>query len=421
MIEQFIEKQKNKRYISDKESENIHRIIKKYIENIDSDSYILDIELIPKQMDECRRVFKTNKELKVFLQYINFLMQETIEVKISSCNYIVSDIIENQYNYKYLKKIDISKYFDTIDRSLLNSILTIKLNNEKELIIKVIQNVFCAMDTSNEMLLDKKFNNSRNKQSSLINVGKGIPQGLPISNILSILYLDDIDSNKEIVYKYIDDIFVLSNNKADNTIIKGLKDKKLKINMKKYELIHLKSENEEFKVLGYLFQTSKKNALIVSPSMESYNRQFKILRDIKRQYVSNKNKKEYLRYKVELQIVGYVNEHKNFGWVNYFQSINDLSYLKHLDNWVIKNLEELRVRKTYLRAYHSIRNSSNEKNLRYLTKHTSNLELSPIEKKEILNSYYGHELDIMENIEEKFDMLHFKEVEKMEENFGKSS
>lgn len=95
---------------------------------------------------------------------------------------IKNDIKHDKYLYYF--RTDIQGFYDSIDRSKLLKLLSQKIENDLiiELIDKAVQN---------ETLPNNESKKNRIKYFRK----KGVPQGLPISNILSHIYLLDLDSN----------------------------------------------------------------------------------------------------------------------------------------------------------------------------------------------------------------------------------
>lgn len=113
------------------------------------------------------------------------------------------DILLRKYINKYgsdgyVLKIDIKKFFDSIDRTILKQMLSCKL----EVSEPIMNLIFYCIDTSS----------STNKG---LNLGAEVPQ------VLSIFYLSQLDnyvkSVKSIKYygRYMDDIFIISNSKEE--------------------------------------------------------------------------------------------------------------------------------------------------------------------------------------------------------------
>ena len=129
----------------------------------------------------------------------------------------------------YIMLIDIKKYFDNIDHSILKDIVGERIKNEpdniKELVNKIID-----------------FGSSTNKG---LNIGSEAPQ------ILAVYYLNIVDTFVKIVKhvkyygRYMDDMFVISDNKNElKSLLDGIRSQlsklKLEINEKKTHIIKLK-------------------------------------------------------------------------------------------------------------------------------------------------------------------------------------
>ena len=122
----------------------------------------------------------------------------------------------------YILKVDIKKFFESIDHTVIKQMLSIKLKDISDDIISLI---FYFIDTSS-------------------NTDKGLNLGAEIPQILAIFYLHKVDNYvktvKGIKYygRYMDDIFLISNSKKElKEVLDGIKlhllRLKLELNEKK--------------------------------------------------------------------------------------------------------------------------------------------------------------------------------------------
>lgn len=210
--------------------------------------------------------------------------------------------------------LDFSKFFDTLDHQLLKDSWAKIINSP--LLPADHFNVFKSLTRSsmvNKVALYKKFsispNNPKNgrsrictarefrdvvRKSGLINTNKkacGIPQGSPISALLSNIYMFDFDVEmKRYVrihggeyYRYCDDmLFIVPTGLRDKVAgfaQENIKDLKVSINTKKTELRSFRFEDGILKsdrMLQYLgFMFDGENVYIRSSSLARYSEKMK--------------------------------------------------------------------------------------------------------------------------------------------------
>lgn len=199
-----------------------------------------------------------------------------------------------KYDNFYVLKLDISKYFYTIDHEILKSMLKDKLTEEEYNFINII------IDSTNseyvnktiEYIKEKYLEKYPNKQKEIDNLpkyayGKGLPIGNMTSQFLSIFYLYELDhyivNNLHIKHyvRYMDDFVLIHHDRhvlenAKKEIEQILNDKyKLKLNIKKSKIVNVK---QGFTFLGYNFKVINKKT-VVKITSSSYA---KIKKKIKR-------------------------------------------------------------------------------------------------------------------------------------------
>jgi len=230
--------------------------------------------------------------------------------------------MKTKYQKFYILKIDISKYFYSIDHQVLKGMLIKDLDkNEFEVIAQII-------DSTNEGYVNEVIKNIINKNNidlPLYDYGKGLPIGNMTSQFLSIYYLNELDHyiihNLKLKYyvRYMDDFIIMCENKeklkqAKMNIEKLLLDKyKLRINKKKTEIVHCK---EGFGFLGYSFKV-KDNKTIIKIRKSNLD---KVKNRIKKVKYDFKHKK-IDEYKAFCSIMTYTNSYK------YCSNIKVLKYI----------------------------------------------------------------------------------------------
>lgn len=212
--------------------------------------------------------------------------------------------IENMKKYKefYILKIDISKYFYSIDHDVLKNMIKPYLNEEE------IYYMNKVIDSTNNKYINETINKLKEyelmyntkrreeiKNIPLYAKGKGLPIGNLTSQFLAIYYLNELDHY--IIHdvklpkyiRYMDDFIIFSNDKEKlkKSLIKIeniLKTKyKLKLNIKKTKLHNSKNG---FTFLGYRFRVID-NKTIINLCSSTKNRIRKRVKEIKYLYFNN--------------------------------------------------------------------------------------------------------------------------------------
>jgi len=191
--------------------------------------------------------------------------------------------LNKKYDEFYILKIDISKYFYSIDHNILKSMLYDLDEIEYKLVNTIIDStnstyINSVIDNlvSNELKYTNRF--SEVKEIPSYENGKGLPIGNLSSQFLAIYYLSNLDHfiihNLGIKYmiRYMDDYILVHNDK--NYLMKCLDiierklecEYKLKINKKKSKIYSIK---DGFTFLGYKFKVIN-NKTIISISNKTY-------------------------------------------------------------------------------------------------------------------------------------------------------
>ena len=171
-----------------------------------------------------------------------------------------------KYDNFYVLKMDISKYFYSIDHEVLKKLMADKLDTyEYDIISKII-------DSTNKNYINETINKvKKNNDIPLYEYNKGLPIGNMTSQFLSIYYLYKLDhfivNDLHLKYyvRYMDDFIVLDNDikklkEAKKIITDKLeKEYKLKINEKKTWINNIKYG---FNFLGYTYKVIDKKTII---------------------------------------------------------------------------------------------------------------------------------------------------------------
>ena len=209
-----------------------------------------------------RKGMGTDYAIKLMLKYINTL--------------------KRKYKNVYVLKLDISKYFYTIDHTVLKELLK---NNLNAFDYEVISNIIDSTNKEYVNTIIKKYIDKNNVDIPLYQYGKGLPIGNMTSQFLSIYYLYKLDHfivhdlHLKYYVRYMDDFLIFSN---DLEYLKECKDKiidilekeyKLKINKKKTWICNIE---DGFSFLGYTYK--KKRLRIKRSNIEKVKKRVKKLR-----------------------------------------------------------------------------------------------------------------------------------------------
>ena len=223
-----------------------------------------------------------------------------------------SDITDG---YKYAVDMDLEKFFDTVNQSKLIEILSRTLKDGR--VISLIHKYLNA-----GVIVRNKFENTE----------VGVPQGGPLSPLLSNVMLNELDKELEKrghrFARYADDMVILSKSKrsADRTlmnIIPYIEEKLfLKVNREKTVVAYIR----KIKFLGYSFyENGKGGRLRIHPKSITK------MKERVKAFTSRSNGWGDTRRKETLK--QYIT-----GWVNYFKLADMKSLLLQIDEWYRRRL-----------------------------------------------------------------------------------
>ena len=184
---------------------------------------------------------------------------------------------------------------------------------------------------------------------------KGIPQGLSISNILSSIYIGEIDllfnnfSEFELYYyRYVDDILIITNNNNLGKINEFIKHQLQTLDLTCHdennsEKVYLGKASEKFDYLGYSFhfpkvtikQSSIDKFISSIASMFSDYSHNKSSRLSRHKHLTSEKLQEVFILELNEKITGAIDGYRRYGWIFYFNAINDLSIFYRIDNIII--------------------------------------------------------------------------------------
>lgn len=252
-------------------------------------------------------------------------------------------------------RIDIKNFYPTVDHSILMRVLR-RTTRKKQLLTLIERSIETATGTGST-------------KSEI-----GIPQGLSISNILSSIYLSEIDDYfdglKDIDYfRFVDDILIIGKNERLLELSKELPKlikKKRKIECHPIEAgskSYLSPADSGVEYLGYEFKLS---AVRVRKSSQQklFTSLMRVITDLK-----YNGKKSSALWRLNLRASGCLYKGKKIGWMFYFAQTNDLKQLHWIDRFIklrtrtLLRADEQANLKRFVKSYHEIR--FNFENSRY--------------------------------------------------------
>lgn len=220
--------------------------------------------------------------------------------------------------YTIVVDIDLEKFFDRVNHDILMSRLAKRINDKR--LLKIMR---CFLEAG--MM----------KQGVYINRTEGMPQGNPLSPLMSNILLDELD--KELEHRghkfcrYADDcnIYVRSQRAGERVLqsVKKFLEKRLKLKVNETKSGCAAVAERQF--LGYRLLCSGKLTIANSSLMRIKN---------KIRMVTQRNRGVSLE-----KIISELNEQLR-GWINYFQLTQWPSDLTHLDSWIRHKLRCYRLK-----------------------------------------------------------------------------
>ena len=219
--------------------------------------------------------------------------------------------------------VDLSKFFDTVNHDLLMTLLGRKI--EDKALLKLISKYLKAGIVEDGVLLESR---------------EGVPQGGPLSPLLSNVMLDPMDKELEQrghkFARWADDFIILVNSKrAGVRVLKSItrfveRKLKLKVNDTKSQVV----PTSQSKFLGFSFRGK---SLVWHPAALH-----KFKREIKRLTGRSRG----------ISIAKLFNELRTYmrGWINYFGIAQGFQKCVDLDNWIRR-----RIRMYYWKQWRKVR------------------------------------------------------------------
>lgn len=257
--------------------------------------------------------------------------------------------------------------------------------------------------------------------SSKLNT-KGVPQGLPISNILAALYFRKIDrtfeSREGLFYqRYVDDILVLCRNdqqdRVSSDIINTCKQVGLTIydpNLRPDKSTSVPS-SYEFSYIGYRYNPKERPNCLVTTKLESKIKLINSLTGIFTSYHRSKKKSlALLQWRINLRITGCISENSGKGWIFFFSEIDDKQLLFELDKLVGSLCKRFGANfplKKFVRSWHEINHN------RWRKSYFPNFDKYDLnEMSKVVATYHSKDVDALEMTEEEITTSFWRVVKK---------
>ncbi|QQK64907.1 RNA-dependent DNA polymerase [Cobetia sp. cqz5-12] len=290
---------------------------------------------------------------RITLKALNQFLQRRLgnKTKQSIPQNVTRDIKKSltKKEYNWVVKLDISNFYPSIRHEELKKRLRRFIRDDN--IISLIDK---AISRASDVIAGHKV---------------GVPQGLSISNILSAIYLRNLDSNFQsstsVFYRrYVDDIFILCNKDESEAHINYISNHCKKTGLKVYtpEGNPEKSTScritNNFSYVGYVYEAESEGYRNITARKSSKQKLIDSLTGIYTAYASSRNKSiPLLKWRLDLRITGCISENKGKGWLFFFSEINDLQLLHELDLLIKRLNKRFKVdmrNKSFVRAWHEI-------------------------------------------------------------------
>lgn len=364
---------------------------------------------------------------RVVLKILHGILQDVFDIKTPLVQSVIHSIKTSIVNYDSFIKIDVTNFFGSLDHEILFKKL------HKSIRKKEIKNII------HEAITNPTVGDNHSRAEKSIRNKKGVPQGIPIANVLAEIYLKDFDEKYKKrrnirFFRYVDDILILCNKteieEIKREIISEIEDVyKLKVNSDK----SISGELEYgFSFLGYSLSKESTNKVLCTVKKSSKIKFEKSIVDIFSKYsklVLKMSPKEFVFY-LNLKITGSIvkkelnnfETNKKYGWLFFYSQIEDMKLLYHLDNLVKKfiekyglekNLKDLEI-KSFVKSFYEI--TQRRSSSKYIFKPD---ELSLEEKKFLLIETFNipiRKLNTEEDIERFFGYKVRKQIKKLEED-----
>ena len=300
--------------------------------------------------------------MQSFYSAKDIALAKTREAVLNSIADVLQKKRENgDYTFNFYLRLDISNFFDSINRATLHKKLTVDGIDDE--FLAVMEKMFFTMD----------------KSIAMPN-GRGVPQGLSISSLLAERYICDLDKkylldiyrDKVELIRYVDDIIVFT---SDRKVLSTTRDSLLfclrseyglQLNQDKITAGDLRTDKFEYlgaAIENHVLKISETQYKRVADQMESIFRWYKRIIKSKQHPLNAGNDRllKSLLERINLLVTGYYYKSKKdnhfvrYGWIltSLPRQIADYDSLKRLDGFselLIEKYIDSEKGKDYLRS-----------------------------------------------------------------------
>jgi len=230
---------------------------------------------------------------------------------------------QNNPGYRYAVDIDLQKFFDTVNHDLLMCLLKQRINDS--ILLRLINRYLKAGVEVN---------------GKVAATHKGVPQGSPLSPLLSNIVLDVLDKELEKrghkFARYADDLIILvKSQRAAARVMASIKrfiKKRLRLEVNESKSVIVQTEKCTF--LGFTFP--KKNIRWSDKSLAEFKRQIRIL--------TGRSWGVSMSYRLQ-KLFEYIR-----GWMSYYRLSGYYRPIPELEQWIRR-----RIRMCYWKQWHKCR------------------------------------------------------------------
>lgn len=354
----FLAYKKERNQLSKTELKKLETFImeKKYLRDLNDFSYPVKKQIAKRGSDKKRTVYSYTEDETWILKVLCFLLYKYDDRISDNCysfrrNKSAKSAFEkitriNEIDQKYVLKLDIHDYFNSID---------------VELLIKEIAKIIDDDPELNDFLISLLRQDRCIENGKIIREKRGAMAGVPLSAFFADIYLKDLDEyflEKEIPYfRYSDDMIFFFDDEEETDryqkyIIDHLNEKKLILNEEKYQL---SLPGEVFEFLGFSYKQGKIDLSEVTVNKMKQ----KIRRKANRLYRWRVNNKADYDRTAKAMIRSFdrkfydLDGNNEFSWIRfYFPIINSTDGLQKIDEYMQEYLRYLYSGRHYKGNYH---------------------------------------------------------------------
>lgn len=372
---------------------------------------------------------------RIVLKLLHEILMKSFNIELKLVQTVISEFTEESKKYDSYIKIDISNFFGSLNHDVL-----LKKTNSK-VRKKELRNLISSA------IKNPTVNSSYRRSVKIEENTVGVPQGIPIANVLAEIYFKELDEkykarNNISYFRYVDDILILCNSEDVGEIKAEITQEIIET----YKLCVNEDKCDDGLIaagmtyLGYKFYKVSGN-IICTVKEESLAKMENSLVALFSKFKNSEGKMKhkelifYLNLKITGAIVKELDDNevkdlkirkkdmpkdKKFGWLFFYSQINDIRKLYHLDYLVkvlIKRYDtknELKVEniKSFVKAYYEITQRRNKS--KYIFNPS---KLTMQQKKELLVDTFSmnkSDLITVENIEYHFNKKVKRKIDELE-------